>query len=75
MANGKKGSGLLAAGVIGLAVGAVGSLVGMFLSKEENRKKVVREANVLKKQGEKTFKELESKAVLLRKKVKAAKRK
>lgn len=74
MANGKKDSGLLAAGVVGLVVGAVGSLLGVFLSKEENRKKVVREAGVLKKQGEKTFKELESKAVLLRKKVKAAKR-
>lgn len=82
MANGKKDGGLLAAGVVGLVVGAVSSLVGVFLSDEKNRKKVVKEAQVLKVQGEKRLKQLESKAksnlataVLLRKKVKAARRK
>lgn len=69
MANGKKG-GLLTAGVVGMVVGAVGSLVGVFLSDEKNRKKVVNEARVLKNQGTKTLKKVEAKAKLLQRKVK-----
>lgn len=66
MATQKKGLDLLLAGTVGAVVGAVGSLVGVFLSDEKNRDKVVKEAKVLKAEGSKKFKELEKKAKLLK---------
>ena len=61
MAN-KKGMSPVGAGVVGAVVGAAAGATAVALSDPENRKKIVNEFNVIKKEGQKVYAEMEKKA-------------